>query len=37
VCPVDCIPLDPTFVETKDELFAKYLRLTAEKQSTADG
>jgi ferredoxin len=37
VCPVDCIPLDPTFVETKDELFAKYLRLTAEKQATADG
>jgi ferredoxin len=27
VCPVDCIPVNPEFVETKDELFAKYLRL----------
>ena len=35
VCPVDCIPLDPAFVETKDELFAKYLRLATEKQATA--
>ena len=36
VCPVDCIPLDPAFVETKDELFAKYLCLAAEKQATAE-
>jgi ferredoxin len=31
VCPVDCIPLDPAHVETKEELHAKYLRLIAEK------
>ena len=31
VCPVDCIPLDPDFVETKEQLQAKYLRLTAQK------
>ena len=31
VCPVDCIPLDPEHVETKEELHAKYLRLTTEK------
>ena len=28
VCPVDCIPKDPERVESRDELFAKYLRLT---------
>ena len=37
VCPVDCIPLDPDFVETKDQLFAKYLRLAAEKKLAAGG
>jgi ferredoxin len=31
VCPVDCIPLDPNFVETKEQLHAKYLRLTGKK------
>lgn len=31
VCPVDCIPLDPTVVESKEQLYAKYLKLTAEK------
>jgi hypothetical protein len=31
VCPVDCIPLDPNFVESKEQLHAKYLRLTTEK------
>jgi ferredoxin len=31
VCPVDCIPLDPAHVETKEELHAKYLKLIAEK------
>jgi len=30
VCPVDCIPLDPAFVETKEQLYAKYLKLTRE-------
>jgi hypothetical protein len=31
VCPVDCIPLNPDFAETKEQLHAKYLRLIAEK------
>ncbi len=30
VCPVDCIPLNPDFVESKEDLHAKYLRLTAQ-------
>lgn len=29
VCPVDCIPKDPNHVETKEQLQAKYERLTA--------
>jgi ferredoxin len=33
VCPVDCIPLDPEMVETPEQLFAKYLRLTGSAQS----
>ena len=28
VCPVDCIPLDPRNVESREQLQAKYLRLT---------
>ena len=28
VCPVDCIPLNPDHVETQEQLFQKYLRLT---------
>jgi hypothetical protein len=31
VCPVDCIPNDPRHVETKEQLYAKYLKLTTEK------
>ena len=31
VCPVDCIPLDPDHVETKEQLHAKYLKLTGKK------
>jgi ferredoxin len=31
VCPVDCIPLDPAFEETEQQLLAKYQRLTAAK------
>jgi ferredoxin len=31
VCPVDCIPFNPEVVETKEGLFEKYLRLTAQK------
>ena len=29
VCPVDCIPLNPDYVETREQLHEKYLRLTA--------
>lgn len=30
VCPVDCIPLDPSHAETPEQLQAKYQRLTGE-------
>ena len=29
VCPVDCIPLNPNFVESKEQLYAKFLKLSA--------
>ena len=29
VCPVDCIPLDPQHVETREHLLGKYQRLVA--------
>lgn len=28
VCPVNCIPLDPKHEETRDQLMAKFLKLT---------
>ncbi|HCX32454.1 MAG TPA: ferredoxin [Rhodocyclaceae bacterium] len=31
VCPVDCIPINPDFVETKDQLMAKFLKLAVVK------
>jgi ferredoxin len=31
VCPVDCIPLDPAHVETRDQLMRKYELLVAQK------
>jgi ferredoxin len=31
VCPVDCIPLDPSHPETQAELLVKYRRLIATK------
>ena len=31
VCPVDCIPLDPDYAESREELHAKYVRLVAVK------
>jgi len=31
VCPVDCIPLNPDVVETKDQLMEKFVRLTSKK------
>ena len=30
VCPVDCIILDPDIVETKDQLYEKYLTLVGQ-------
>lgn len=30
VCPVDCIPLNPDYVETQDQLLQKYKQLTGE-------
>ena len=30
-CPVDCIPLNPDVVESREALYEKYLRLTAQK------
>jgi ferredoxin len=29
VCPVNCIPLDPDHAETREQLMAKFHRLTA--------
>ena len=29
VCPVDCIPLNPEVVESREELLAKYQQLQA--------
>lgn len=31
VCPVDCIPLDIEYAETRDELYAKFVRLVQQK------
>ena len=30
VCPVECIPLNPAFRESRDELHAKYLKITGQ-------
>ena len=30
VCPVECIPLNPAHVETREQLYTKYLNLTAQ-------
>ncbi|MBL8520598.1 MAG: YfhL family 4Fe-4S dicluster ferredoxin [Betaproteobacteria bacterium] len=35
VCPVDCIPLDPAHVESREQLQAKFARLTMLKTATA--
>lgn len=35
VCPVDCIPLNPDFPETRDQLQLKYERLVQKKASIA--
>ena len=34
VCPVDCIPLNPQRVESREQLMKKYLALTAAKKAT---
>jgi ferredoxin len=36
VCPVDCIPVNPAFVETKEELRRKYEALTVAKKAAED-
>ncbi len=33
VCPVDCIPKDPSHVENEDQLWAKYEKLTGNKRA----
>ncbi len=35
VCPVDCIPLNPAFSETQEQLREKYLKLTAAGKAAA--
>ena len=35
LCPVACIPLNPAFAESREQLHAKYLRLQASAASTA--
>ena len=35
VCPVDCIPLNPEYPETREQLQDKYQRLTQKKSATA--
>ena len=37
VCPVSCIPFNPAWRETKEELQAKYERLTAPKPALSFG
>jgi len=34
VCPVDCIPVNADFVETKEQLLEKYEQLTKTKNKT---
>jgi ferredoxin len=34
LCPVDCIPINPAYQETHEELLAKYHLLTTEKTSS---
>jgi ferredoxin len=37
VCPVDCIPVDPNHVETREQLMGKYLGLQAQARQAASG
>ena len=34
VCPVNCIPINPEYVETKDQLLDKYKKLTSDQTSS---
>ena len=34
VCPVDCIPFNPDVRETKEQLYQKYLNISAVNQSS---
>ena len=36
ICPVACIPVDPLHIESRDSLWAKFLRLEAEKRAAQD-
>jgi ferredoxin len=36
VCPVECIPLDPNYVESQEQLQEKYLRLTSQKAVSSE-
>jgi ferredoxin len=36
VCPVDCIPVNPERIETREQLLKKYEELTAAKAAEAD-
>ena len=36
VCPVECIPVHPDFVESRDQLMAKYLHLQGGAAAPAD-
>lgn len=37
VCPVDCIPINPNHVETKEQLLAKYQKLQGLNKSDKSG
>jgi ferredoxin len=37
VCPVNCIPVDPAHVESREMLWARYRRLVASKAKVAPG
>ena len=37
VCPVDCIPIDPQRIESKEKLMEKYLVLTKSTVETTGG
>ena len=37
VCPVDCIPLDLSYVESREQLMDKYHRIIAVQVQSSDG